>query len=444
VVVLLDRHSEVVGKDDLIAEVWPDTHVEDGNLRVHITALRRALGDDDDSRFIRTVPGRGYRFIAPVSRVDQPRAPADAMAPPTSPQSNLPVSLTRMFGRSDVVGALAAQLPPRRAVTIVGPGGIGKTTVALAAAEALAARYPDGVHVVDLVPVAGPPQLAASFAEALGLAPAGDGADLIRGLIDRRMLIVFDNCEQLIGPTAELIERICRGTSHVHVLATSREPLRHADEWVRRLPPLRCPPPDERLSAEEALAYPAIELFVDRMSASDGPCGLDDDNAATVAAICRRLDGVPLAIELAANRVHAFGIKGLMAQLDEPLRLLSGGRRTADARHQTLSGMLDWSYRTLSEPECAVLRRLAIFPDEFTLAAACAVAGDSDGADVVEGIAALVSKSLVIADVSDATTRYRLLATTRNYALAKLTASGELDAIARRHAEHAAGQVVSA
>src|SRR5262249_17313564 len=222
-VVLLDRHSEVVGKDDITAEVWPDTHVEEGNLRVHITALRRALGDDDDSRFIRTIPGRGYRFIAPVSRVDRVPTAADTAAPPTLLPSNLPVSLTRMFGRSDIVGALAAQLPHRRAITIVGPGGIGKTTVALAAAEALAGRYPDGVHVVDLAPVAAPAQPAAALAAALGLSATGDAADLIHGLADKRMLIVFDNCEHLVAPTAELIEQIARGTAHVHVLATSRE-----------------------------------------------------------------------------------------------------------------------------------------------------------------------------------------------------------------------------
>ena len=444
-VVLLDRCGEVVSKETLIAEVWPDTHVEDSNLRVHMTALRKVLGDgDDESKFIRTISGRGYRFIAPVSRSARP--PVAGAGAPTAPASSLPVALARMFGRADVVRALVAQLPQRRFVTIVGPGGIGKSAVALATAEMLAGAYPDGVHVIDLAAIAVATRLTSSLAAVLGQdtgddVTGDDVADLVSGLADKRMLIVIDNCDRLVAATAELLERMSCGTSHVHVLATSREPLRHTAEWVRRLQPLRCPPPRERLSAEEASTYPAVQLFVDRMSASDGVCELDDANAATVADICRRLDGLPLAIELAAGRVQAFGIKGLAAQLDEPLRVLSGGRRTADARHQTLSAMLDWSYRILPEPECAVLRRLAIFPDEFTLPAACAVAG---GVDLVERIAALVSKSLVIADVAQEPPRYRLLATTRNYVLAKLAASGEMEAVTDRLAEQAIGGTAAA
>jgi predicted ATPase len=211
-----------------------------------------------------------------------------------------------------------------------------------------------------------------------------------------------------------------------------------AGEWVRRLPPLQCPREASSISAAEALAYPSIQLFVDRICARDASYTLTDASAPTVAEICRRLDGIPLAIELAAGRVEAFGIEGLAAQLDAPLRLLSGGRRTAHARHQTLSGMLDWSYGGLSDPERAVFRRLAIFPDEFTLTAACAVAGSAgDGANVIEHVATLVAKSLVIADFSRATARYRLLATTRAYAREKLSASGELDAVARRYAGQA-------
>jgi predicted ATPase/DNA-binding winged helix-turn-helix (wHTH) protein len=438
-VVLLDRHGDLVGKDELIAAVWPDTHVEESNLRVHMMALRKALGDDDEGRFIRTIPGRGYRFIAPVERHDLPQPSVVTVPPQAPPPSNLPVSLARIFGRADIVRALAAQLLQRRFITIVGPGGIGKTTVALKTAESLAKSYPDGVCFIDLAPIADAPQLAACLAAALGLGADREPDDVVRGLADKRMLIVIDNCEHLVAATAELIERVSRAAPHVHILVTSREPLRHTAEWVRRLPPLRCPPPCERLTADEAMTYPAVQLFVDRMSASDDLCEIDDDNAGTVADICRRLDGMPLAIELAASRVQAFGLKELAAQLAEPLRLLSAGRRTADARHQTLAGMLDWSYQTLSEPECIVLRRLAIFPDEFTLAAACAIAELDSSADVVEGIAGLVSKSLVMADVSHEATRYRLFATTRTYALVKLAASGELETVARRHVEHVSG-----
>jgi predicted ATPase len=228
-----------------------------------------------------------------------------------------------------------------------------------------------------------------------------------------------------VEATADLVERVSKGTCHVHILATSREPLRNAGEWVRRLPPLSCPPASRWLTAAEASTYPAVQLFVDRISASDGAWALNDDNAPVVGEICRKLDGIPLAIELAAGRVEAFGINGLAAQLEQPLRLLIGGRRTASSRHQTLSGTLDWSYRSLSETERAVLCRLAIFPGEFTLPAACSIAANAAIASstIVENIASLVSKSLVIADFSEAVVRYRLLGMTRIYAFGKLAAS---------------------
>jgi len=259
------------------------------------------------------------------------------------------------------------------------------------------------------------------------------------------MLVVLDNCEHLVDAMANLIEPLSRASSarerRIDFLATSREPLRIAHEWVRRLPPLESPPERRSITAAEALAYPSIQLFVDRVCASDATYELTDPSAATVARICRKLDGIPLAIEMAAGRVEAFGIEGLAAQIDAPLRLLSGGRRTAHARHQSLSGLLDWSYGMLSDLEQAVFRRLAIFPLEFTLPAACAVAGPAGhDFDVMENVATLVAKSLVLADFSDATARYRLMTTTRSYVLEKLTASGELDAVTRRYA----GQAVAA
>jgi len=439
-VALLRKRGELVSKDELIAEVWPDTFVEEGNLRVHMTALRRALREQDGtSRFICTVPGRGYRFIAPVSECASRPAAASVLASVPS-ATGLPVSVTPMFGRSDFVRTLLAQLPAQRFITIVGPGGVGKTRVAVASAEAINGRYADGIHFVNLGSIMRAAEVGASLARALGIEPAGGNLvpRLVSQLMHRQMLLVIDNCEHVIEAIADLIERLLVGAPHVHVLATSREPLRSAGEWVRRLPPLYCPPKCERLSAAEAMTYPAVQLFVDRISASDEAHALNDDNAPLVAEICRRLDGMPLAIELAAGRVQAFGIRGLVAQLNEPMRLLSGGRRTADARHQTLSAMLDWSHRMLSEAERVVLRRLAIFPGEFTLSAACAIAADAGGSpSVAEGIASLVSKSMVIADLTDDVVRYCLLATTRAYALGKLSASGELDILARRHAAHA-------
>ena len=457
-VALLKARGGLVSKDDLVAAAWPSTYVAEGNLRVHMAALRKALhAHGADEKLICTVPGRGYCLVTPV--LSAPSAPPAGPNGSGSFATGLPASLTRMFGRDELVGALAQQVVQRRFVTIVGPGGIGKTKVAVATARAIAASYPDGVHFVDLTPVADPAAVPAVLAQALGCAASAPPtpAELDRHLAGKRMLVVLDNCEHLVDVMASLLEPLSRATSaharRIDFLATSREPLRIAHEWVRRLPPLESPPETGSLAAAEALAYPSIQLFVDRVSASDATYELTDASAATVARICRKLDGIPLAIEMAAGRVEAFGIEGLAAQLDAPLRLLSGGRRTAHVRHQTLSGLLDWSYDTLSDPERAVFRRLAVFPLEFTLRAACAVAGgagqdlnqDLDQAldhdlDVMENVATLVAKSLVLADVSDPTARYRLLATTRTYALEKLTASGELDAVTKRYA----GQAVAA
>ena len=449
-VALLNARGGLVSKDELVAAAWPSTNVAEGNLRVHMAALRKALeAHGGDENLICTVPGRGYCLAAPVSR--QHCGPPAQMNGSDSFATGLPISLTRMFGRDEVVRTLAEQLEQRRFVTIVGPGGIGKTKVAVATARAISVSYPDGVHFVDLTTAVDPAQVPAVLAEAFGCAPsaAPGAAELDRHLAGKRMLVVLDNCEHLVDAMANLIEPLSRATSargrRVDFLATSREPLRIAHEWVRRLPPLEGPPDAGSITAAEALTYPSIQLFVDRVCASDAAYELTDPGAATVAKICRKLDGIPLAIEMAAGRVEAFGVEGLAAQLDAPLRLLSGGRRTAHARHQTLSGTLDWSYGMLSDPERAVFRRLAIFPVEFTLHAACAVAGGGHDRDVIEfdvmeNVATLVAKSLVLADFSDARARYRLLTTTRCYALEKLTASGELDAVTQRYA----GQAVAA
>ncbi len=436
-IALVENAGELVSKDDLVARVWPGTFVEDANLRVHVAALRRALGDGHSGRrYIANVPGRGYRFVAPVIvEVDgaQPAAPAEHQ-----PTRHLPAQLGRMVGRSDVVAALVAQLAERRFITIVGPGGIGKTTVALAAAHQLAGAYQDGAYFVDLAPLADASLLVSTLASALGLAIRSDSPlpSLVGGLQDKEVLLVLDSCEHMIEAAAELAEAAFKGAPRLHVLATSREPLRVEGERVQRLPPLALPAASAGLTAAEALAYPAIQLFVERAAACLGGFELSDADAPIVAEICRRLDGMALAIELAAGRLDAFGVAGLAAVLDDRFRLLMRGRRTAMPRHQTLSATLDWSYELLAEPERLIFRRLAVFAGAFALAAASGVVGDEDldAAEVVDGIAALVAKSLVAAEVG-AKVRYRLLDTTRAYARRKLEASGELDRLTRRHAD---------
>jgi predicted ATPase/DNA-binding winged helix-turn-helix (wHTH) protein len=437
---LIEQPGAIVSKDDLVARVWPNTFVEEGNLRVHMAALRRALGDGHaGNRFIATVPGRGYSFVAPVS---YPAAPEPSPHQPArvEPVHNLPVSLTRIIGRSDVVGKLVTELPQRRFITIVGPGGIGKTTVAIGIADELSVSYRDGIRFVDLATITDPRLVPSALASVLGVAIRSDHPlpGLIAFLRDKRMLLVLDSCERVIEAAASLAEEVFNQAAGVHIVATSREPLWAEGEHVHRLPPLNPPGPSLRFTASEAMTYSAIQLFVERATASSDEFRLTDANASMVADICRRLDGIPLAIELAAGRIDALGVQGLASRLDDRFRLLTRGRRTALPRHQTLGATLDWSYELLPETERVVLRRLAVFAGRFTLEAATAVASDEQVAvaAVTDCVANLVTKSLVTADVGGVAVNYRLLDTTRAYALERLAESGERKSFARRHAEH--------
>jgi len=437
-IALAERAGEFVSTEELIARVWPNTFVEEGNLRVHIAALRRILRDTQaGNRYVANVPGQGYRFIAPVILSEGQRSSASEAAA-VERRHNFPAPPTRIVGRDGIVSTLAAQLPERHFITVVGPGGIGKTTLALAVAERRAAFYEHGARFVDLASVADPLLVPSALASVLGAAIRSDKPipSLVNFLKDRQILIVLDGCEHITEPAAALAVELLKGASGVHILATSREPLRAEGERVQRLAPLGLPPESARLSATEALAFPAVQLFVERAAASLDGFELGDSDAPAVADICRRLDGIPLAIELAAGRVDAFGLRDLAARLDDRFRLLTRGRRTALPRHQTLSATLDWSYEFLPESERVALRRLAVFAGSFTLKAVSAVAESAQLAASVNPFANLVAKSLVAADIGSATVRYRLLETMRVYALAKLTESGELSEVSRRHAEY--------
>ena len=316
---LVERAGEVVGKEQLIARAWPRTFVEEANLKIQVSALRRALGDGQGgNRYVITVPGRGYNFVAPVRREE----PSRASPPPTVASTathNLPFAVTRMIGREEAVAALVARLSRQHLVTVVGPGGIGKTTVALAVAERVTTNYEHGVWQVDLAPLGDPRLVPSAVATVLGLEIRAD--DLLSGLVtrlrDKRMLLLLDSCEPVIDAAASLAAALLGRAPGVSILATSREPLGVAGEYDYRLAPLGSPQASSRLTAAEAAAFPAVQLFVERVTEVVEDFALADANAPLVVEIYQRLDGLPLAIEFAACRVAVlrFAERGRAAVL---------------------------------------------------------------------------------------------------------------------------------
>src|SRR6266446_2787551 len=437
---LLERPGEVIGKDDLISRTWPKTFVEDVNLKIQVSALRRALGDGQAGRrYIATVPGRGYNFVAPVRFEKPPQAPLPATIASVAAH-NLPVAVTRMIGREETVASLISRLAHERLVTIVGPGGIGKTTLALAAAEAMLAAYENGVWFIDLAPLTDPRLVPRALATVLGLEIHAEDPlpGLAASLPDKRMLVILDNCEHVIEAAAVLAAILLRSTPGISILATSREPLAVAGEREYRLRPLATPSPSPVLTAADALSFPAVQLFLERVSTVIDDFALSDADAPLVVEICRRLDGVPLAIELAAARIEVLGIRGLAAHLDNSLQLLRARHRRAMPRHQTMRAILDWSYGLLSEDEKLLFRRIGVFASAFDLKAAAGITSDADFApeDVVDRLSDLVAKSLVTVHLDTPVPRFRLGETTRAYALEKLAESGEREQLLRRGAEY--------
>jgi predicted ATPase/DNA-binding winged helix-turn-helix (wHTH) protein len=436
--ILLKYAGNVVSKQQLIADVWPNSVVEEINLRVHMAALRKALGDGQaGQRYIVTVAQRGYSFVAPYS-LEQVEQQSASPAKPSNGH-NLPLRRTRLIGRQALVDSLVTQLPRQRFITLVGPGGIGKTTVALRVAEQLIGHYRDGIRLLDLAPINDPRLITGHLAALLDLSlhdsePMSDLAHLLR---DRQMLLVIDNCEHLVDSVAMLSESLLRGAPQVHILTTSRESLRAEGEFVQRLESLDCPPPIAVPDRAQALTFSALQLFVERAMASHDSFELSDAELPLLINICRRLDGIPLALELAAAQVASLGLDGLLTQLQDSFRLLTHSSQTTLARHQTLHATLDWSFDLLNNCEQICLRRLAVFRGGFTLASAAAViVGEQvKPREVFGSITQLVAKSLLCVDVGDEEVFYRLLDITRSYALEKLEQAGELPATRERHAE---------
>ena len=436
---LARRAGEVVNKRELVERVWADVTVEEGSLRFHVTALRKVLGDGTaGARYVVNVPGRGYCFTAPLTRTKPAPIVQHVIKGIRAP--SLPAPLTRMIGRSETIDGVSAEIELNRFVTIVGPAGIGKTSVAVAVAHRQLASFSGGTFFVDFGSLRDPRLVPGAIASMLGLAVNCEDPlpDLLAFLRCKRVLLVLDGCEHVLETLAPLAETLVRRAGGLHVLATSRESLRAEGEQVHRLLPLDCPPQRAELRAADVLAYSAAQLFVQRVAAHVGEFVLSDAEAPLAAEICRRLDGIPLAIELAAGRVNAYGITGIASLLNSRFSLQWQGRRTAVPRHQTLSAALGWSYQLLPAAEATTLRRLSVFVGPFTLEAAVAVAS-GDGVSepqIVEAVANLVSKSLIATPSAERSLRYRMLDTTRAFAAEKLAQSGEADRIARAHAQH--------
>ena len=437
---LLERPNEPISKRDLIAKVWPDVFVEEGSLRFHIATLRKALGDGKaGARYITTLAGRGYCFVAPLSRLND-LAGARAEATASFSHANLPSRMSRMVGRDDDIARLAIQLTTARFVSIVGSGGVGKTTVAVAVGHHLMEAFSGAVLFVDLGMLSDPDLVTTAVASMLGLSVRSDDAtpSLIAYLRDKRILLILDTCEHLVEAVAGVASQIFAAAPGVHILATSREALQVDDEHVYRLDPLGCPPDDASLTAASVQNFAATQLFIERAMASGARMELSDADAGLVGDICRKLDGVALAIELAARRVESYGLQQTAALLDQRLTLLWAGPRTATPRQKTLQATLDWSFGLLSELERRVLRRLAIFVGHFTLDAALEVVSSAtlDQSAVLGAMDSLVAKSMVATRPIGAMVRYRLLDTTRAYALEIGIDQDELARLASRHAAY--------
>jgi predicted ATPase/DNA-binding winged helix-turn-helix (wHTH) protein len=422
---LAAHRDRVVDKDELMDLAWPGMVVEENNLAVQVGSLRKLLGP----QAIATVRGRGYRFVAAVSDGDATAASGD----PPRPRTNLPATTTPLIGRAADADALRGWIESGRLVTLVGAGGIGKSRLALEVAQRLAAHWRDGAWLVELAGLGDATLLANAVAQPLGIALREGAVDaLVNELANREMLLVLDNCEHLLDAVATLTQRLLARAPGVRMLATSQEPLRLPLEQQYRLDPLAVP---ADASVAGARTYGALELFVARVRAADAAFVLDDHRLVQAIGLCQRLDGLPLAIELAAARVPLLGLRTVHDRIDERFRLLTAGARTALARHQTLRATMAWSHGLLSDPQRIVFRRLGVFSGGFTMALAEQVCGDAtlDRWAVLDHVGALVNKSLVMKDSADPP-RYRLLESTRAFALEELARAGEASTLVALHA----------
>jgi predicted ATPase/DNA-binding winged helix-turn-helix (wHTH) protein len=434
-VALLTCPNEVVSKSDLMRQVWPGITVDEVSLRFHIAGLRRALGDGQGGiHYISTTPGQGYSFIAPVSRATSYAAAAVSEGIEANIDARLPTP-TAIVGRGGDIARLSSYLAASRFVTIAGPGGIGKTSLAVALGHQLTEAFGGAICFIDFSAVVEPDWIPKLVASALGITTPTDGAlpALIHNLRDRRVLLILDTCEHLVEAIAGFTARLYAEARQVHILATSRETFRSDGEHVYWLDPLACPPEGAIEDAASVQSFPATRMFVERATASGIHFNFDDGEVAVIIDICRKLEGLPLAIELAARRVEAFGLLQTAELLQTQLKMSWTGMRTAPPRQRTLRATLEWSYGLLSANESTVLRRLARLCGPFGLDAALTVATCQtiDAPTLLETIDRLVAKSLIAPSASTCG-QFRLLESTRVFALEKLARSGEFGELSVR------------
>jgi predicted ATPase/DNA-binding winged helix-turn-helix (wHTH) protein len=433
---LLDACDEPITKEDLIRQVWGRLVVEENNLHVQIAAVRRALGPEHP--FILTIPARGYRFIGDVQW--EPEALPASRSAREAPPGNLPLQVTPIIGRRRELDDVCEVLGRARLATLVGPGGVGKTRLALAAAPLAPGDYPDGRWLVELGSLADPALAVSALAARLRIEEIQDRPlieSVVAALRPRAMLLVVDSCEHVLAAAASLVSELVRHCPYVKLLCTSQSPLGVEGEHVRRIAPFDVEAALEVQSAEEALAQDAVRLFAERAGAGDGRFILNEATLGGVIEICRNLEGIPLAIELAAARVPLLGLEPVRKRIANRLALLGADLRDRPDRHRTLRATIEWSHSLLPEAGQGLLRRLSIFAGGFTLDAAQAVAAGSaiEEWDVVRGVGDLVQRSLLTTGPDLVRPRHRMLEAMREFGLGALSAAGEHQPIARRHAE---------
>jgi predicted ATPase/DNA-binding winged helix-turn-helix (wHTH) protein len=440
VTVLVQSATELVTKDHMMERVWPGAIVGEGTLHVHISAVRKALGPD--RAMLKTVSGRGYRLLGSWTPQQREVSAARVYSALTRtsgapPPNNFPPVITRLIGRAAACQFVRDLVSAYRVVTLTGPGGIGKTVLAVKAVRYLLPEFEDGGWLVELASLSDPGLVPSTVASTLGLKLAGEisAESVARAVGGRHLLLVLDNCEHVIDAVAHLAETLTRLCPRTTIVATSRELLRIDGESVYRVPPLDVPDPGQA-APDYVMQYSAVELFVARIKALNAVFSPTAEDLASIATICRHLDGIPLAIEFAAARAAVLSVQGVAAGLRDRFALLTAGRRTALPRQRTLRATLDWSHELLPDTERQLLRRLAIFAGGFTINAAAAVMTDTgfDASAVLDGIANLVAKSWVALDKSGGGARWTLLETIRAYALEKLAEHAEADIAAQHHA----------